>query len=188
MAEWIEHLLHLSEERTVKVAVENIPDRPTCVLVFGIPLDGCLVRVHSRCLYGDVFGAHDCDCGPQLHMSRDMIEDEGRGVIIYLDQEGRSCGLANKARGYGVTQVEMLDTFAAYYRLGLPRDARVYGSATDALDYLNLSRIRLLTNNPDKIRAIRDGGITVEPVPLVTEARPPATAYLAAKRRMGHSL
>ncbi|MEU0544312.1 GTP cyclohydrolase II RibA [Nocardia sp. NPDC005978] len=159
-------------------------------LLFGALTDGCLVRVHSRCLYGDALRSDDCDCGPELDLAMDMIQAEGAGVLIYLEQEGRGAGLVAKARGYGVSQQDGLDTFASYARLGLAPDARSYDHAAETLNRLGLRSIRLLTNNPDKVRALRASGLAVEHLPLRIRPANRATArYLAAKRAArGHRL
>lgn len=158
------------------------------VLVFGRPADGCLVRVHSRCLYGEALDSQDCDCGPELRLSLDLIQEAGHGVLVYLEQEGRGLGLIAKAQGYGVAERTGADTFAAYRSLGFPEDARGYAHAADSVRRLGLTRVRLLTNNPEKVEALRAAGIDVMIEPLCT---PPlsdrAAAYLEAKRRRrGH--
>ncbi|MFD4404563.1 GTP cyclohydrolase II [Nocardia sp. NPDC058499] len=158
------------------------------VLVFGRPADGCLVRIHSRCLYGEALDSQDCDCGPELRLSLDLIQEAGHGVLVYLEQEGRGLGLIAKAQGYGVAERTGADTFAAYRSLGFPEDARGYAHAADSVRNLGLTRVRLLTNNPEKVEALRAAGIEVMIEPLCT---PPlserAAAYLEAKRRRrGH--
>ncbi|PKV82380.1 GTP cyclohydrolase II [Nocardia fluminea] len=154
------------------------------LLVFGEPRDGCLVRVHSRCLYGEGLGSDDCDCGGELTESMDRIQAEGAGVLVYLDQEGRGAGLIWKARGYRESEQSGTDTFDSYRSLGLDPDARCYEPAARAVRQLELTRVRLLTNNPDKCRALTEAGITVEPVALtiaLQSAR--GRQYLQAKRR-----
>ncbi|MFC8042940.1 GTP cyclohydrolase II RibA [Nocardia sp. NPDC057353] len=160
------------------------------LLIFGTLTDGCLVRLHSRCLYGDVLGFEDCDCGPELQAAMDAIQDEGAGVLIYLEQEGRGAGLRNKARGIGLGQRTGLDTYDSYHRLGLREDARDFEVAALGLAGLGLSAVRLMTNNPDKVAAVRAAGIAVERVALHTVPRSDAARrYLAAKRtRRGHLL
>ncbi|MGX1811642.1 GTP cyclohydrolase II [Nocardia sp. NPDC055321] len=159
-------------------------------LLFGDIADGCLVRVHSRCLYGDALRSLDCDCGPELDLAMDMIQAEGSGILLYLEQEGRGAGLVAKARGYHVSQRDGLDTFASYARLGLPPDSRSYERAAALLNRLGLNSIRLLTNNPDKVRTLRASGLAVEHLPLrIRPATPSARRYLAAKRtERGHRL
>ncbi|MFD0360072.1 GTP cyclohydrolase II [Nocardia sp. GCM10030253] len=159
-------------------------------LVFGQITDGCLVRIHSRCLYGDALQSEDCDCGPELDKSMDLIQDAGCGVLVYLEQEGRGAGLVNKARGLRTSERLGVDTFDSYERLGLSADLRCYRLAAEALTVLGLRSVRLLTNNPDKVRAVRDHGIAVTVVPLGTRPRSDkARKYLEAKReRRGHMI
>ncbi|WP_067651058.1 GTP cyclohydrolase II RibA [Nocardia harenae] len=160
------------------------------LLIFGNATNGCLVRLHSRCLYGEVLGFQDCDCGPELEAAMDLIQAEGAGVLVYLEQEGRGAGLSMKARGLGLGQRDGLDTFESYHRLGLNEDLRDYKAAANALAALGLDRVRLMTNNPDKVAALREADIEVDVVPLHTEPQSEeARRYLAAKRiRRGHLL
>ncbi len=148
-----------------------------------------LVRVHSECLTGDVFHSLRCDCGEQLESALAMIEREGRGVLLYLSQEGRGIGLLNKLRAYKL-QEEGLDTVDANLRLGLPADLRDYGIGPQILVDLGLSSIRILTNNPKKIRGLEGYGLRVtDQVPIEHMPNPHNEAYLRAKRdRMGHTL
>jgi 3,4-dihydroxy 2-butanone 4-phosphate synthase/GTP cyclohydrolase II len=148
-----------------------------------------LVRVHSECLTGDVFHSLRCDCGEQLESALAMIEDEGRGVLLYLAQEGRGIGLLNKLRAYKL-QEEGLDTVDANLRLGLPADLRDYGIGAQILVDLGLSSIRILTNNPKKIHGLQGYGLSVsEQVPIVHKTNPHNEAYMRAKEeRMGHVL
>lgn len=159
-------------------------------LIFGKLEDDCLVRIQSRCLYGDALGCDDCDCGPELELALDMIQAQGNGVLIYLDQEGRSVGLVGKARGIHLSQTEGIDTFASYRRLGYPEDARSYDEAAGALKRLGLGRIRLLTNNPKKVEALRQEGLSVQRMRLRIPPRNRAMRlYLQAKREIrGHYL
>lgn len=147
----------------------------------------CLVRVHSECMTGDVFGSTRCDCGPQLHKAMEMITQEGRGVILYLRQEGRGIGLVNKIRAYAL-QDKGLDTVEANLHLGFPPDARDYGIGAQILRALGLKQIRLLTNNPAKRVGLKGYGIeVVGRVPLVAEKHKNNAAYLEVKReKMGH--
>lgn len=140
-----------------------------CAAIFGNPEDDCLVRVQSRCVYGEIFGSVTCDCRAQLDRAIELITDEGAGVLIYLDQEGRSSGLLAKAKGYQITQREGVDSFASYARLGLPPDSRSYEDAGALLRHLSVRRIRLLTNNLGKQDALRMAGIQVERIPLVVD-------------------
>jgi 3,4-dihydroxy 2-butanone 4-phosphate synthase/GTP cyclohydrolase II len=148
-----------------------------------------LVRVHSECLTGDVFHSLRCDCGEQLEAALAMIEREGEGVLLYLAQEGRGIGLLNKLRAYRL-QEEGLDTVEANERLGLPADLRDYGIGAQILADLGLSSIRILTNNPKKIRGLEGYGLSVS-AQLPIEHAPNAhnEAYLRTKaQRMGHTL
>ena len=155
--------------------------------VYGEAQDGSLVRVHSRCMYSEVFASRECDCGWQLQRSRELLTRHG-GVLIYLDQEGRGAGLRAKADAYRMHQEDGLDTFQAYEKLGLPADARDYADAVQILKELGLASVRLLTNNPGKIEALENAGITVVRVPLQAKPTPATVAYLRAKRLHGHLL
>ena len=189
MISFIEHKLKLTELQTVRALVEDVKEYPACAFIFGESIvDGCLVRVHSSCLYGDVFRACDCDCGNQLVRSIDIIQKEGSGVIIYLDQEGRGYGLANKAKGTLLTQTKQLDTFEAYSALGLEKDAREYSAAVRILRHLGLNSVRLLTNDPLKILALESAGIHVERIPVMIPPTVDTKDYLLAKKGKGHLL
>ena len=158
-------------------------------IVAGDVTDGALVRVHSECLTGEAFGSLKCECGPQLDAALDTIQRDG-GVVIYLrGHEGRGIGLINKLRAYKL-QEEGLDTLDANVALGLPIDSRDYTAATAILHDLGLSEIRLLTNNPEKVRQLEAHGIVVrERVPLVVGIGEHNEGYLAVKRdRMGHNI
>src|SRR5690606_1216839 len=149
-----------------------------------------LVRVHSECLTGEVFGSLKCECGPQLHESMERIQREG-GVVIYLrGHEGRGNGLVNKLRAYKL-QEGGLDTLDANLALGFPADQRDYGAAAAILGDLGVTSVRLLTNNPEKARQVSaQHGLTVsETVPLLVGLSEFNSGYLAVKRdRMGHQL
>jgi 3,4-dihydroxy 2-butanone 4-phosphate synthase/GTP cyclohydrolase II len=151
--------------------------------------DDVLVRVHSECLTGDVFHSLRCDCGEQLEAALATIEKEGKGVLLYLSQEGRGIGLLNKLRAYKL-QEEGLDTVDANLRLGLPADLRDYGIGAQILVDLGLTSIRILTNNPKKIRGLEGYGLSVtEQLPIIHTPNPHNEAYLRAKaERMGHTL
>jgi 3,4-dihydroxy 2-butanone 4-phosphate synthase / GTP cyclohydrolase II len=151
--------------------------------------DDVLVRVHSECLTGDVFHSLRCDCGEQLESALSIIEREGRGVLLYLSQEGRGIGLLNKLRAYKL-QEEGLDTVDANLRLGLPADLRDYGIGAQILVDLGLTSIRILTNNPKKISGLAGYGLSVtDQLPIQHVANPHNEAYLRAKRdRLGHTL
>jgi 3,4-dihydroxy 2-butanone 4-phosphate synthase / GTP cyclohydrolase II len=148
-----------------------------------------LVRVHSECLTGDVFHSLRCDCGEQLESALSMIEREGEGVLLYLAQEGRGIGLLNKLRAYKL-QEEGFDTVDANLKLGLPADLRDYGIGAQILVDLGLSSIRILTNNPKKIRGLEGHGLSVSAqVPIEHLPNPHNEAYMRAKKeRMGHTL
>ena len=148
-----------------------------------------LVRVHSECLTGDVFHSLRCDCGQQLESALAMIERDGEGVLLYLAQEGRGIGLLNKLRAYKL-QEEGLDTVDANLRLGLPADLRDYGIGAQILTDLGLTSIRILTNNPKKIRGLEGYGLSVTAqVPIEQIPNPHNESYLRAKaERMGHTL
>jgi 3,4-dihydroxy 2-butanone 4-phosphate synthase/GTP cyclohydrolase II len=148
-----------------------------------------LVRVHSECLTGDIFGSARCDCGPQLSTAMQMIEAEGKGVLLYLRQEGRGIGLANKLHAYAL-QDRGLDTVEANQRLGLPVDKRDYGIGSQILRDLGLSKLRIMTNNPKKIYGIDGYGLqVVEEVPIRIPPGEHNKRYLETKKaKMGHTL
>lgn len=148
-----------------------------------------LVRVHSECLTGDAFGSLRCDCGEQLDAAMQMVNDEGRGIVLYMRQEGRGIGLVNKLRAYEL-QDEGLDTLDANLALGFQGDEREYYIGAQILHDLGVRTIRLLTNNPDKVYQLSDFGLEIaERVPIVAAATDYDRAYLETKRtRMGHIL
>jgi len=185
-----------------KLPLEDMP--PTQIVAFRASDDGQehvalvvgafggnppLIRLHSECLTGDVFGSLKCDCGPQLKEALRIIGDSGGGVLLYLRQEGRGIGLANKIRAYSL-QDRGLDTVDANRRLGFGDDERDYGHAAAMLRALGIDEVRLLTNNPDKVAGLEGAGIKVtERIPHQMPANPHNADYLATKRkRSGHLL
>ena len=148
-----------------------------------------LVRVHSECLTGDVFGSRRCDCGPQLQDAMRQIDAEGTGVILYMRQEGRGIGLAPKIKAYKL-QESGLDTVEANLKLGFGMDLREYGIGAQILVDLGLETIRLLTNNPKKIVGLEGYGLkVVEQLPISVEPNPHNERYLETKKsKMGHLL
>jgi GTP cyclohydrolase II len=187
-----EHTLAIADDE-VRVVVRQPKYRggernPACALVFGEPEDGCLVRVHSRCLYGDVFGSQECDCAGQLHRSIEMIKQRGSGVLIYLDQEGRGAGLFAKARAFRMREESGIDSFSTYEYFGLKPDPRSYDIAADLLGDLGLEHVTLLTNNWEKVLGLQNRGIEVEREPLVVPVSDRAVPYMESKRARGHDL
>jgi 3,4-dihydroxy 2-butanone 4-phosphate synthase/GTP cyclohydrolase II len=148
-----------------------------------------LVRIHSQCLTGDVFGSIKCDCGPQLHQTIRMIEEAGCGAIVYQQQEGRGIGILNKIRAYAL-QDEGADTVEANERLGFAVDSRDYRQCAEILFDLGLCKVRVISNNPDKLKALENAGLrVVERIPIEVDAEEPAAHYLRTKReKMGHIL
>jgi 3,4-dihydroxy 2-butanone 4-phosphate synthase/GTP cyclohydrolase II len=169
----------------------DLEDQTHVALVMGEPSDEpMLVRVHSECLTGDVFGSLRCDCGKQLRLAMDRISACGRGAILYLRQEGRGIGLANKLRAYDVQDREHKDTVDANLELGFEADHRDYGVGAQILYDLGIRRLRLMTNNMGKYVALRGYGLElVERVPLEPEASEDNRDYLRTKKtKMGHLL
>jgi 3,4-dihydroxy 2-butanone 4-phosphate synthase/GTP cyclohydrolase II len=156
---------------------EMKPDEPT------------LARIHSQCLTGDVFGSTKCDCGRQLHSAMQLIEREGRGAIVYQLQEGRGIGIINKIRAYAL-QDEGADTVEANEQLGLAVDLREYRQCAEVLFDLGLCQVRMMSNNPLKLRAMEEAGLRVaERVALEVEPADAAMHYLRTKKaKMGHLL
>lgn len=152
-------------------------------------LRGVPLRVHSECMTSEVFGSLKCDCADQLALAQKHIAEVGCGLVVYLRQEGRGIGLAAKLRAYAL-QAEGADTVDANRQLGLPDDARCYDTVAAVLDWFGVKSVRLMTNNPEKVQALRRLGVTVDAViPSLTGSNPHSAPYLNAKRaRMGHWL
>jgi len=165
------------EEFVALVKGDIDPERPT------------LVRIHSQCLTGDAFHSLKCDCGPQLQRAMEMVQEEGEGIVLYQHQEGRGIGIINKIRAYAL-QDEGADTIEANLRLGFDIDQREYHHCAEVIRQLGARRIRLMSNNPDKLLALHQAGLEiVERVPLEIEPKEPAYRYLITKKeKMGHLL
>ena len=153
------------------------------------PDDAVLVRVHSSCATGDIFGSLRCECGDQLHKAMELIEKEGKGVIVYIQQEGRGIGLMNKIKAYKLQEMG-IDTVDANIHLGFDPDERDYGVGAQILSNLGVRKMRLLTNNPVKRVGLEAYGLNiVESIPIVIKSNPHNEVYMKTKRdRMGHSL
>ncbi|HFC8843258.1 TPA: GTP cyclohydrolase II [Neisseria oralis] len=152
----------------------------------GLPV---LSRIHSECLTGDALFSQKCDCGPQLKAAMQAVQKEGRGIIVYLRQEGRGIGLINKIRAYRL-QDQGLDTVEANLKLGLPVDARDFSLAKHIYDHLGVHEIKLLTNNPEKVSTLQQAGISiVERIPLQVGKNSENERYLYTKaEKLGHFL
>jgi 3,4-dihydroxy 2-butanone 4-phosphate synthase/GTP cyclohydrolase II len=175
----------------IYVYSDELETQPYVALVKGQPRadQPVLVRLHSQCLTGDVFGSERCDCGEQLELAMDMIARAGEGVVVYTFDEGRGIGLLNKIRAYAL-QDEGHDTVEANHELGFAADLRDYSAGAHILFDLGVRCVRLLTNNPDKVRTLEELGLVVaERVALEVPPRPPNRAYLRTKRaKFGHLL
>jgi len=169
-----------------------------CMGGVGIEVGGCvpvqekpiLVRAHSQCLTGDIFGSLKCECGPQLHQAMEQVRQAAKGVVLYMRQEGRGIGLLAKLHAYRLQQQEGLDTVEANQRLGYGPDLRHYGIGAQILFDLGVRDIRLLTNNPTKVVGLDGYGLRiVERVPIVIEPNDENRRYLETKRdKLGHLL
>jgi 3,4-dihydroxy 2-butanone 4-phosphate synthase/GTP cyclohydrolase II len=165
------------EDFVVLAKGEMRPDVPT------------LVRIHSQCLTGDVFGSNKCDCGQQLHRTMEMIQEEGRGAIVYQQQEGRGIGILNKIRAYAL-QDEGADTVEANERLDLPVDSRDYRQCAEVLFDLGLCKVKVISNNPGKLKALEEAGLEiVKRISIEVESNESAARYLRTKKeKLGHLL
>jgi 3,4-dihydroxy 2-butanone 4-phosphate synthase/GTP cyclohydrolase II len=177
---------------TIHIYEADFEDAAHAAVVCGTPhLDPApLVRVHSQCLTGDILGSLRCDCGPQRDQALRQIAEYGHGVFLYMSQEGRGIGLANKIRAYHLQDSEGLDTVDANRKLGFPADLRDYGIGAQILSDLGLVRIRILTNNPKKLVGVTAYGLQViERVPIEIPAGENSRRYLQTKRdKLGHLL
>jgi len=148
-----------------------------------------LVRIQSACRFGEVFHSLDCDCGPQLWKSMELISAEKSGLIIYLEQEGRGAGIETKIDAMYLEQSENIDTVQAFHKLGVLPDIRDYSIALEILKFLDINNIRLLTNNPNKVDAIKKGGVLVERQPLLIDPTEFSKQYMLTKQlKLGHLL
>lgn len=174
---------------TMKLFQESPSGLEHVAMVMGDVRGTALVRVHSECMTGDVFGSLRCDCGPQLNFALDEIGREGRGVVLYLRQEGRGIGLINKLKAYAL-QDEGLDTVEANLRLGFAADLRNFDVAAQMLEQLGVTAVRLMTNNPRKVSTLEKHGVTVlERVPVRSQAQSENQHYLATKAlKLGHHI
>jgi GTP cyclohydrolase II len=186
--EVIHHNLNSSAMGSLQISVAR--DWPQTsggfAAILGSPqMENPLVRIQSRCVYGEVLGSTQCDCGLQLARSRELLIEHG-GILIYLDQEGRGAGLAIKAAAYAAHEKYGVDSFDFYNARGLPGDLRRYELAAALLGEMNVAHIRLLTNNPEKVSALFASGIDVERIPLVVDCSRDAADYIESKRRHGY--
>jgi GTP cyclohydrolase II len=176
-------------EFTIVAFEDDTDGKEHIALVYGDPANNqpCLMRIHSECLTGDALFSLRCDCGPQLEAAMMQIAAQGHGVILYLRQEGRNIGLLNKIRAYAL-QDAGADTVDANLQLGFEADERGYDMCKPMLEHLGISRVKLLTNNPRKVKALENMGIEVsERQPLLSAETSYNAQYLATKRsRLGH--
>ncbi|MCP4692476.1 MAG: GTP cyclohydrolase II, partial [Desulfobacterales bacterium] len=182
--------IHAGDFRVI-VYENDVDDLQHIALVKGEidPETPLLVRVHSECMTGDIFGSLRCDCGEQLHHAMEMINKEGAGVLLYVRQEGRGIGLVNKLKAY-VLQDQGYDTVEANTELGFKPDLRNYGIGAQALADLGIRKMRLMTNNPKKLVGLQGYGLSItEQVPIEVEANEFNRCYLECKKlKMGHML
>ncbi|MCP4746414.1 MAG: bifunctional 3,4-dihydroxy-2-butanone-4-phosphate synthase/GTP cyclohydrolase II [Desulfobacteraceae bacterium] len=175
------------------IAFENLVDQLTHIALVKGDVDTgepVLVRMHSECMTGDIFGSLRCDCGDQLHHAMSMMEKEGKGVIVYLRQEGRGIGLVNKLKAYALQTEKGLDTVEANRRLGFEDDLRDYGIGAQILRNLGVRKMRLLTNNPKKMAGLQGYGLSIaEQIPIQVSPNEHNRCYLECKKlKMGHNL
>ncbi|RTL32573.1 MAG: GTP cyclohydrolase II [Burkholderiales bacterium] len=174
---------------TMKLFREKATGLEHVAMVMGDVKGSALVRVHSECMTGDVFGSLRCDCGPQLHFAMSEIGKKGSGVVVYLRQEGRGIGLANKLRAYQL-QDQGLDTVEANQHLGFAPDLRNFDAAAEILSVLGVSSVKLMTNNPRKVDTLTQHGVKIEErVPVRSDVQPENERYLGTKaRKLGHHI
>lgn len=174
---------------TMKLFREKATGLEHVAMVMGDVHGSALVRVHSECMTGDVFGSLRCDCGPQLHFALSEIGKRGSGVVVYLRQEGRGIGLANKLRAYQL-QDQGLDTVEANQHLGFAADLRKFDAAAEILSSLGVTSVKLMTNNPRKVDTLREHGVSIEErVPVRSDVQPENERYLGTKaRKLGHHI
>jgi 3,4-dihydroxy 2-butanone 4-phosphate synthase/GTP cyclohydrolase II len=175
------------------IAFENDVDQLTHIALVKGKINSeqpVLVRVHSECMTGDIFGSLRCDCGDQLHQAMEMIAKEGVGVIIYLRQEGRGIGLVNKLKAYELQRKQGIDTVEANIKLGFKDDLRDYGIGAQMLRNIGVRKMKLLTNNPKKMVGLEGYGLSiVEQIPIEIEPNEYNRCYLECKKlKMGHTL
>jgi GTP cyclohydrolase II len=174
---------------TMKLFKEKATGLEHVAMVMGDVAGSALVRVHSECMTGDVFGSLRCDCGPQLHFAMSEIGKKGSGVVVYLRQEGRGIGLANKLKAYQL-QDQGMDTVEANNHLGFAADLRNFDVAAQILDVLGVSSVQLMTNNPRKVDTLKAHGVNIEErVPVRSDVQPENERYLGTKaRKLGHHI
>lgn len=174
---------------TMKLFKEKNTGLEHVAMVMGDVQGSALVRVHSECMTGDVFGSLRCDCGPQLQFAMSEIGKKGQGVVVYLRQEGRGIGLANKLKAYQL-QDKGMDTVEANLHLGFAADLRNFDVAAQILDFLGVSSVHLMTNNPRKVDTLRQHGVKIdERVPVRSDVQSENERYLGTKaRKLGHHI